>query len=505
MINLMSGNPWGTGGLKPANPASFSRFILPFSYTLQAIQERKQFGRNKELYFKSIPTADFDRERIRYFTSETAEVLYGRAVWGQIPEDVWDSNKERCGSFSFNAQKSGQTLLIKIAQPWVVLFEGRKQGGTHELLQNGFLILETYLDSENRTASLDDMLEFNDLFRFFDIPYTDHFKGYVEALSDFPSDYSTGQKISYCSHDLQFLEYKNSWLSLLRLPLYQDDTWYSMVPAQSLEHEKKNDLECHLDCGKNKCLIYADNRAFVWTCAIVEKGAHTLCEKYSMNVEEPWESGHWLRLLNVDSPGDTPRQSHSGIKKFEKEWLKKRTYLRWTDEGTYYGYCYHSGAMLAPSSSPIPLWFHFGQMYFDQIVLLFYLRITLFAFSRDLTYLNDDNEVIFLQKEFKNLRHSFAKFTNLYQFPLISNQQQGVEMYDIARTHMDIEDLFNDVKNEITSTHEFLAMNATEKLDDMVFRLTIIGLIIALFALPWEKCDRIFELIGHFFSCFGVK
>lgn len=480
MVELIGGSPWDKEGFGPGTPASFSRFLLPFSYKLQ-----RKYNGKKELQFETVSIQNFDIARIRYFTSETAKVLYKRATWARIPKEAWENNRDRCGPFTFMARKSNRCSQIKIAQPWIVLFEGQKQdAGAHELLQHGFLILEAQLDSSYNCPSLNDLLEFNDLFRFVDNPYPEHVDCFFEALADFPADFCSCKKINDCDPTSYFSLYKNRWLSLLKLPLHKDEKPYSLVTNQSLEFEKRNDHSCHLSCEKNKCLMYADNRAFVWTCAMLEKGANSLQEKYKQKVSEPWKFGHWLRLLNVDPPLDTPDITHAEIKEFEKEWLKERTYQRWAEKGTFYGYCYHSGAMLGPPAEAPPLWYHFGQMYFDQILLLFYLRITLFAFSRDLTQINDDDNPRLLAKEFKKLRRSFAKFTNLYQFPLISNQQQGVEMYEIARKNMDIDNLFRDVRNEVTSTHEYLEMKASAKLGCMANVLAVIGVFIALFALP---------------------
>lgn len=494
MSQLISGNPWGENDLSMGNPASFTRFILPFSYFLQWASDINGPKAKDDLYFETTPIKKFNRERTRYFTGETAEVLYGRALWAQIPKKVWN-NETRKGSFSFLAPESQQTLKVIISQPWVVLFEGKKENGAHELLQNGFLILETYLDPEAGNASLDDLLAFNELFRFFDQPYPKHASKITASLNDFPADYVSCTKIDPEKKKDQFATYKQRWLSLLQLPLLKKGQWYTMIPKTTIETEKNSPRACNLSSTRDTCLNYSDNRAFVWTCAIIENGAEKLATEYSFNVEEPFESGHWLRLLNVDEPGKTPEDSHSSINAYQKEWLKKRTYLRWTEGGTYYGYCYHSGAMLAsPATSP-PLWYHFGQMYFDQILLLFYLRITLFSFSQELTRINDTNNRGLLKKEFKSLRRSFAKFTNLYQFPLISNQQQGVEMYAIARKHMDIEGLFSDVKDEVTSTHEFLEMETSAKLEKLAIWIAVLGFI---FALP--EYPKILNYLKLFWS-----
>ena len=502
MTELITGNPW-QDGQNPAsgNPASYTRFLLPFTYALQPIGNNTQVNGRGDLYFKTFSAACLSRERKLYFTSETANVLYGRATWARVPKAVWQKGTSRCGPFAFNTINSENNLQVTLAPPWIVLFEGQQPSNDgHELLRHGFLIIEAQFDgTEKRPASLDNVLEFNDLFRFMDCPYEEHAVDYAVAMADFPADFQNGQKIKECRQKTFSSIYRNRWLSLLKIPLLLGDDLFSLHTDQALLVDgEKNDYQAHLACDNKRCLLYAENRAFVWTCAILEAGASSLAKRYGGNVVEPWTFGHWLRLLNVDPPQNTPARTHSAISEFERLWLKKRTYQRWANGGTYYGYCYHSGAMIAPPWKPPapPLWHHFGQMYFDQILLLFYLRITLFAFSRELTNINQENDSAKLHKNFTRLRRSFAKFTNLYQFPLISNQQQGVEMYDLARKSMDIDELFCEVRDEITSTHEFLEMESTAQLGRKANFIACIGLIIALFALP--------DALWRFIKAYGV-
>ena len=486
MINLITGKPWSNEGLAQGKPATFSRFLLPFSYQLQPIKGQRI--RPEQLYYESLPPQrlndklhKFDDDRIFYFTSETANVLYERSIWARIPEKIWEKNPARCGSFTFRAAKSNKRPEITLSPPWIMLFEGEQQNDdSHPLLQQGFLILEAYFaDKEENQPTLDDLLEFNDLFRFINSPYSSHAEDFRAALSDFPADFKKCNKVKDCDEEDPVSLYKNRWLSLLDIPLQREDKLYSLIPSNSLQCEKNNNRAGHLACDDNNCLLYADNRAFVWTCAILDQGASALQKEFGGSLADPTGFGHWLKLLNVDQPSDLPLKTHFKIKKFEKNWLKERTYYRWVEDGIFYGYSYHSGAMIGSADDSLPLWYHFGQMYFDQILLLFYLRITLFAFSRKLTYINQDNDPGQLRRSFKKTRQSFAKFTNLYQFPLISNQQQGVEMYTIARKSMDIDDLFRDVRDEVTSTHEYMEMEASARLGSRANLLALIGVIIA--------------------------
>jgi hypothetical protein len=102
-------------------------------------------------------------------------------------------------------------------------------------------------------------------------------------------------------------------------------------------------------------MIYADNRAYVWTGAIHWNGKERdPNEGYSgdrilgakirdcaKNVDTlPDRIGAWVKLLNVDQPGYDPGDSQV----FEQKWAQESTYTRWAHYGALYGYNYHCGA-----------------------------------------------------------------------------------------------------------------------------------------------------------------
>jgi hypothetical protein len=115
-----------------------------------------------------------------------------------------------------------------------------------------------------------------------------------------------------------------------------------------------------------------------------------------------------------------------------------------------------------------PLWRHFRQMYFDQVLLILYIRVVLFRFSTKLSLISKEARDAGRHRweewgtAFEKLRWDFALFTNLYQFPLLSNQQQGLEMYSLARKSMDVDELFREVQEEIQGTNDYLMQRRSQ-------------------------------------------
>jgi hypothetical protein len=131
-----------------------------------------------------------------------------------------------------------------------------------------------------------------------------------------------------------------------------------------------------------------------------------------------------------------------------------------------------------PEKTPDPpLWRHFREMYFDQVLLILYIRMVLFRFSTQLSLISaharDSHHFSWSDwgEDFERLRQDFALFTNLYQFPLLSNQQQGIEMYALARKCMDVDDLFREVKEEIQGTTDYLMQKRAQEQADVSNRL----------------------------------
>ena len=493
-LQLACGDPWSSGEEKPA---TFSRFFLPFGWQLVPASTDAQ---ESNQYYKEIPK-DKDYDGREYFTFETEEVLYNRAVWAELQN--W-----KPVTFPFISKGSDHLPVhITIAPPRIVLFEGKTARKTYQgksPLHNGILVVEASFkkpqDENDRKPDLDDLLLFNDFFRFFKQPFKQHGDDFKNFFSAMPIDLlknndSEGKTIGNCMGQAEDCYFKR-WQELLALPLEME------TGERFILHP---DLKKAEDTGRGY-LVYDDNRTFVWSCAILEGGSMALGKAFQETMTAPEQFGHWIKFLNVDAPGSSPLATHSSSA-FEKEWAKPRTYTRWLDYGSLFGFNYHSGVMLGPAGkkNDVPVWRHFGEMYSDQALLLFYIRITLFRFSRELTELtgisrdnsNSDRDL----KKFQALHRQFAEFTNLYQYPLISNQQQGIEMYSKAREYLDLDDFYQEIRNEIISTHEFMEIQAANRLNSDAHALTTIGLPVAFIAVTVTVLGMNTELAQSFWNC----
>ena len=176
------------------------------------------------------------------------------------------------------------------------------------------------------------------------------------------------------------------------------------------------------------------------------KGGETLKDEFEpgKTTLDAKDYGHWIKLLNVDNPPfdfnakkyKSVQETHSSVSQFERQWVDPRTYRRWEDEGTWYGFCYHSAAILAR-----PWYFIFSPSatyYFDTTALLLYFRMTLFRFSKELSKAVPDqdnwNEKL-IREKLQFLRLKFSTFAMSYRFLMLSNQQQSIEMNKMIKVY----------------------------------------------------------------------
>lgn len=460
-------------------PASFVRFVLPFGYQLE------EGGSPDGPAWRPAPQEERQRRRQLYFTAETAQVLFRRTE--RLELDLPDESRR----FEVPHRKRGGTYVVGIAAPRLLLFEwpgSPKTDFEPDLLATGFLFIDLFFPESGRAPDLDEVLELSEVFRHCVPPFSRHAesepdgsrRGYLEVLGDLSIDMTRAEgprvrDVAGTSVGLLGV-YFDRWASLLQRPLEPSpgERW-NLFPRRWV-HDAANWYGKPLADQGSGWVVNADSRAFVWTCALVEEGLAQLHRRFDSEVAEASSFGHWVKLLNVDAPGMRPEE----VSTFEREWAKERTYRRWEHRETAYGFAYHGAALLGPPRQEPPIWLHFRDEYFDQTLLLLYLRVTSFRFSSKLTEITSGargaaEEVDEWRRSFRALRRDCAFFTNLYQFPLVTNQQQGVEMYEIARKHLDVDELFREVQSEIQATDDFFAMEAAQRQSREALRLTLVA------------------------------
>ncbi|MFA5924201.1 MAG: hypothetical protein WC856_23390 [Methylococcaceae bacterium] len=462
-LNLIIGKPELGDNEKIA---TFTRFVLPFAFQLQSAPELS--GQTNLFYTLNDKTDLSYIKRKKYFTRETADTLYERGQWLSMC-DAW--SQTAWGKAEITVTLREQPFKIGMLPPQIVLFElpEIKEQETSAILQTGFLYVDAYFpEQQNKHPQLDDLLVLNEFFRYFGIPYEAHAEIIRNIFANVPIRADSNETIASLDELGCYFE---RWANMLEIPIQSKNHYYRLFPQNPAEEATQNWAKAarewmynnFTDKNAEHWQIYADNRCYVWTVAFLEKGGETLKSEYESGKTtlEAKDYGHWIKLLNVDNPPNDwatkkykgPKETHKSVNSFEREWAEERTYKRWEQGGAWYGFCYHSSAILAP-----PISFIFSPTatyYFDTTLLLLYIRMSLFRFGRELSQAIQDNNEKTKMEKFRQLRNEFSSFTVLYQFPLLSNQQQSIEMYEINRKFLDIDQFFDEIQKEVDNLHQF--------------------------------------------------
>lgn len=470
-IALLGGNP-------AQQPASFSRFVLPFAYRLEAravrdLQAALPALRQEPDSWSHLarwepvdanePFGKVElRTRVDYYTAETAEVLFGRRTrrfrltWPQeTPEPakvlVTKRNLDRASPCPAADQNKvpGQALTVvgALQAPELILFEfDVKDGDPDSPLHMGLLVHTVYFDTPLDSSAL---FAFNECFRNTRRPFPEY--GYTLDVSQIPWLPRIAKRCvdpacaQHCADgDAPF---SRLWHDALDAPLSIAGAAWHLFSAEASTHMRH--AQIGLDTRIRNPMVHADYRTHTWTAAVSSGGGYDLRHAKA----DAANSNGWLRLLNVDGPG-LAADTSAVWTEFMKDWLKDHTYQRWAP-GSLYGFTPHSGAAWLPDTrswdDPTPLQQHFHTLYFDQLTLMLYLRSALFGFSRDISLLTRrmQRRETTGTTEFSRLERQFSVFTNLYQFPLLSHQQQALEMYVKLRNAMDIDDFYKEVQDEL--------------------------------------------------------
>jgi len=264
-------------------PHSATRFLLPFRLkcgprTTAGASPHEQNPAGA-LVYRPVTSTDWLGENMdvrgNYLTAETRQVLFSRASWW-----VMSGAPEKLTMTAPDARPIEAT----VCPPGIVLFE---DVGGEDLLRCGFLVVEVRVGTEWR---LDDLLLFNELFRYWREPYAGQVKEFEKQSSGFTAPFAKLPQVAV--NDV----YTARWLAMLKVPL---------ADGRNLLADDAPDPEAVFGW-------YADHRAFVWTRALLAKEqlnrivprqppAGSLAEAGpASGFREMF--GYWVKLLNADRP-----------------------------------------------------------------------------------------------------------------------------------------------------------------------------------------------------------
>lgn len=189
------------------------------------------------------------------------------------------------------------------------------------------------------------------------------------------------------------------------------------------------------------------------------------------------------RILFVDSCD----AGYAYNETFMREMLKEHLYERWTHYGTMHGFCRYADATVMFGRFDV-LENNFEKVYYMMSILALYYRCALIDFAEQSSIatrqlvkedeLNDNKLNGNNKKRIRDLRKRFIEFSNVWYFKEVTNQDQGIEMFEMHRKAYELDVLFDRVKEDIDRIDEFIRIEQGERLN---FWLIVIAVIAALF------------------------
>jgi len=210
-----------------------------------------------------------------------------------------------------------------------------------------------------------------------------------------------------------------------------------------------------------------DDRMFVVSWYGSDEESNRLKEKDYLQDDD------WCRYLFIDN-GDITIENSA----MKQRLLESATYERWSDIGTLYGISRYS-FMTLTSREWFPLNIiqpHVGTMYFQMMTLLLATRTSILRFSDEIASLASTNKNIEIKKLTK-LYQRYLTFYNRLYFKEVTHQEQGIELYEIARKQMKIDEHMEKLDNKFNKLFEFAKIQSDSESSDKMDKLTYLGAI----------------------------
>lgn len=212
-----------------------------------------------------------------------------------------------------------------------------------------------------------------------------------------------------------------------------------------------------------------DDRMFVVSYAENE----TLMNLLKRDEQNFLHNDSWYRYLFVDGQDKTVQ-----YRPMQEELLKKATYPRWLGWRTLWGISRYSLVALTTPSGRGLILPHAQYQYHQMAILILVNYASLTRFSDEVSQISETlgktNTPTVAQKVASLYRY-YIKFTNNLHFRQITFQDQGIEMYEIAKQQLGFDREVAQLDNEIAELHTYIEMAQEKERNRELDKITKIG------------------------------
>jgi hypothetical protein len=199
----------------------------------------------------------------------------------------------------------------------------------------------------------------------------------------------------------------------------------------------------------------------------------------------------YVRLAFASGPGDCSELpfSQRHLEDFEERYCYDRYFgphneVEWPQ--SRYMSCGHALVVTGNADNPFFVDPHHGCLnsfrheHFLVFLIAHFHKAALLMFSDRLTGAmsrldaNDKGAIVAFRSASRRALQTFLRFTHRYWFHAVSNQTQAHDIFELCRSHLDIDRLYEDIRQEIQEMSEFLENEAIRRQNDTVTRLTVV-------------------------------
>jgi len=187
-------------------------------------------------------------------------------------------------------------------------------------------------------------------------------------------------------------------------------------------------------------------------------------------------SDWWYRYLFVDGAWRTCQDAE-----MMEQLLRAHTYTRWSGLGTISGIARYSWVSLSDALPEVPAYViaHIRTIYFRMVELALLQRACVLRFSEEVTRISalrsGDRH---LPGRMERLFREYLRFVNKLNFREVTAQEQGIEMYDMLRRSMRLDEQIKDLDAQIHELHNYAASLGEASRNAKLDLLTLLGAVL---------------------------
>ncbi|MBU2548101.1 MAG: CorA family divalent cation transporter [Proteobacteria bacterium] len=192
----------------------------------------------------------------------------------------------------------------------------------------------------------------------------------------------------------------------------------------------------------------------------------------------------FARFMYVDNPG----AGYAYDRDFITGLMAPLTYNRWRNAGTRFGFTRYSDVCLGFGGFTVDELFpHFNSMYYQMTLVALYYRASLIDFSHQVAVasreLIEGPAQVIRRDRFIELKKEFMLFTNIYWFKELTNQDQGIELFDYYKRAFNFDEMYDQVKEEIDRADSYLEILQNNRYNDLTRKFTHGGALLGIMAI----------------------